>query len=131
MQELVRAQDRIGKFDTLIGLKDGRIAAVEKRRLYEYPFFILTDPPNNDVVSPANATSPQTAMRVSGEGPVQMTQMGAVQDGTHGNVLVRLYIRDGSQQIQISNLDRADRCTRFLKVCISTKIARWRLILQI
>ncbi len=104
MQELVRAQDRIGKFDTLIGLKDGRIAAVEKRRLYEYPFFILTDPPNNDVVSPANATSPQTAMRVSGEGPVQMTQMGAIQDDDHGAVLVRLYIRDGSQQIQISNV---------------------------
>ncbi len=104
MQELVRAQDKIGKFDTLIQLKDGRIAAVDKRRLYECPNFLLTDPPNNDVVVPLGATSLQSSMRVSGEGPVQLTQMGAVQDGTHGNVLVRLYIRDGSQQIKISNV---------------------------
>lgn len=104
MQELKRAQDHIGKFDTLISLKDGRIAAVEKRRLYESPFFLLTDPPNNDVVSPANATSPETAMRVAGEGPLQMTQLGAVRDSTHGVALVQLYMHDGSQRVQISNV---------------------------
>lgn len=104
MQELTRAQDKIGKFDTLIGLKDGRIAAVEKRRLYEMPFFLMTDPPNNDVVSPAAQVSPETSMRVSGEGPLQITQLGAVRDTTHGPVLVRLYMRDGSQQIKVSNV---------------------------
>ncbi len=101
---MVRAQDKIGKFDSLISLKDGRVAAVEKRRLYEYPFFLMTDPPNNDVVSPANGTSPNTGMRVSGEGPLQLTQLGAVRDSTHGAVTVRLYIRDGSGQIQVSNV---------------------------
>lgn len=104
MQELTRAQDKIGKFDTIIGLKDGRVAAVEKRRLYEYPFFLLTDQPNNDVASLANQTSGETAMRVSGEGPVQMTQLGAVRDGTHGAVLVQMYMQDGSQRIQLSNV---------------------------
>ncbi len=104
MQELVRAQDKIGKFDTLIQLTDGRIPAVDKRRLYETPVFLLTDPPNNDVVVPLGATSQQSAMRVSGEGPVQLTQLGAVQDSTHGNVLARLYQRDGSQQNKISNV---------------------------
>ncbi len=104
MQELTRSQDKIGKFDSLVGLKDGRIAACEKRRLYEYPFFLLTDPPNNDVTSTANLTSPETTMRVSGEGPVQLTQLGAVRDATHGAVLVWLKMKDGSQQIKISNV---------------------------
>ncbi len=104
MRELVRAQDRIGKFDTLISLTDGRVAAVEKRRLYEYPFFLLTDPPNNNVAVPASGLSKETAMRTSGEGPMQMTQIGVVQDDTHGNVLVRLRMRDGSQQVNISNV---------------------------
>lgn len=104
MEEFIRAEDRIGKFDTLIGLKDGRIAAVEKRRLYEQPFFLCTDPPNNDVVVPVNSTSIDSAMRVSGEGPLQLTQLGAVQDDTHSAALVRLYMRDGSGQRQISNV---------------------------
>lgn len=104
MQELTRAQDKIGKWDTLISLKDGRVAAVEKRRLYEYPFFLCTDPPNNNVLSPAGQTSQETAMRVSGEGPVQMTQLGAVRDSTHGAALVQLYMHDGSQRVQMSNV---------------------------
>lgn len=112
MQELTRAQDKIGKFDSLISLKDGRVAATEKRRLYEYPFFLLTDQQTtlvagqqpNDVASTANMTSLETALRVSGEGPVQMTQLGAVRDATHGEVLVQLYMRDGASRTQISNV---------------------------
>ncbi len=104
MQELTRAQDKIGKFDTLISLPDGRVAGVDKRRLYEAPFFLCTDPPNNNVASLAVQTSAETAMRVSGEGPVQMTQFGAVRDATHGAALVQLYMHDGSQRIQLSNV---------------------------
>lgn len=104
MQELTRAQDKIGKFDSLVSLADGRVAAAEKRRLYEFPFFLLTDQPNNDVASLTNQTSVETAMRISGEGPVQLTQMGAVRDATHGAVLVQLYMRDGASRIQINNV---------------------------
>lgn len=115
MEEFVRAQDKIGRFDTLVALKDGRIAAVEKRRLYEMPFFLCTNPPFNDVVSLQNASSDNVGMRVSGEGPVQLTQLGAVQDSDsnypapntglgHGDVLVRLYMRDGVGQRQMSNV---------------------------
>lgn len=104
MQELVRAQDKIGKFDSLIALSDGRIAGVEKRRLYETPFFLLTDQPNNDVPVPASATSTEQTMRVAGEGPLQITQLGAVRDATHGAVMVRLYMRDGSGSVQLSNV---------------------------
>ncbi len=104
MQSMTRAQDKIGKFGALISLKDGRVAAVDKRRLLENPFFLMTDPPFNDVPSAAGQTSANTAMRVSGEGPLQLTQMGAVRDSTHTAVTVRLYMRDGSQQIQVSNV---------------------------
>ncbi len=104
MHELTRAQDKIGKFDSIISLKDGRVAAVEKRRLYENPFFLLTDPPTNDVPSMSNAISIEEAMRVSGEGPLQMTQLGAVRDATHGPVLVQMFMHDGSQRIMINNV---------------------------
>lgn len=105
MKKLVRAQDKIGKFDTLIIFKDGRVPAVNKRRLYENPAFLNTDPPFNDVTVPAAGTSdPPSSMRVSGEGPLQLTQMGAVRDATHDEVLVRLYMRDGSQMIPLSNV---------------------------
>lgn len=106
-QEMVRAQDKIGKFPTIISLKDGRVAAAEKRRLYEYPFFLCTDPPNNDVASTTVAgvgqTSPETSMRVSGEGPLQITQLGAVRDATHGAALCQLYMKNGTQQVKASN----------------------------
>lgn len=111
MDELVRAQDKIGKFDTIFSLKNGpeagRVVGVNKRRLNEGPFFLNTDPPNNNVVVPKLQTSTAQDMRVSGEGPVQLTQIGAVRDAvTSGNgaVLVRLYMRDGSQSTQISNV---------------------------
>lgn len=104
MQKLERAQDSIGKFETLIGLKDGRIAALEKRRLYEQPFFLLTDPPNNDVTVPISTTSQEATMRVSNEGPVQITQLGAVRDADHGEVLVQLYMKNGSQRSEMSNV---------------------------
>ncbi len=104
MQSMTRAQDKIGKFDTLITLGDGRVAGVEKRRLYETPFFLLTDPPFNNVAVPANLSSAEAAMRVSGEGPVQLTQIGSVRGLGHNAILVRLYMRDGSQSIQLSNV---------------------------
>jgi hypothetical protein len=108
MDELVRAQDRIGKFNTIFSLKNGkeagRVVGVNKRRLNEGPFFLNTDPPRNSVTVPANQTSNAQDMKVSGEGPVQLTQIGAVQNDTHGAVLVRLYMRDGSQSTQISNV---------------------------
>lgn len=110
MNELVRAQDKIGKFDSLIILKDGRVAAVNKKRLYETPFFLLTDPPNNTVAVPSSGTSTESAMRVSAEGPLQLTQFGA-KDLTGASfeiatipILVRLYMRDGSGSVPMSNV---------------------------
>ena len=103
INELVRAQDRIGKFQTVFPLKDGRIAGVNKTRLNELPVFLGTNPPTQDVVVPAGQASLETPLRVSGEGPVQLTQLGAVRDATHGAVSVQLFTRDGSQAILCMN----------------------------
>lgn len=104
MDELVKAQDSIGKFDTVFPLKDGRIAGINKRRLYEYPVFLGTNPPTNDVTVPAGAASTETLLRVSGEGPVQITQLGALRNNTdHQAVTVQLFTRDGSQSILCMN----------------------------
>ncbi len=104
MKEFERAQDKISKFDTLISLKDGRVAAIDKRTLNESPFFLLTDPPFNNIIVPANGVSKEAAMRSAGEGPLQLTLLGAVRDSVHGPVTVRMYIKDGSQTIPISNV---------------------------
>lgn len=103
MDEFVKAQDNIGKFDTVFPLKDGRIAGINKKRLYEYPAFLGTNPPNMDVTVPLGASSVETPLRVSGEGPIQATLLGAVRDTTHGAVTVRLFGRDGSQAFMCMN----------------------------
>lgn len=103
-REFIRQQDNIGKFRTGISLSDGRVVGLNKRRLYETPFFLCTDQPANNVLVPASLVSAASGMRVSGEGPMQLTQMGAVRDDDHTPVLVWLYIRDGSGSTKISNV---------------------------
>lgn len=100
LKELERASDDIGYFQTLVATKGGRILAVDKRRLEETPFFLLTNPPNNLVVAPAGASSTPVAMRLSGEGPMQMIMLGMHADPP---VLVRLYARDGNQPCLLMN----------------------------
>lgn len=103
-REFIRQQDNIGKFRPAWSLTDGRVVGLNKRRLYETPFFLLTDPPNNDVLVPAALTSAASGMRVSGEGPAQLTQMGAVRDSSHNVCLVWPWMRDGSGSIKVSNV---------------------------
>ena len=103
MNEMRRAPNNIGKFDTLFAKKTGEIVGINKRRLYETPFFLLTSPPRNDIVVASVDSSAAAAMRVSAEGPMQLTELGAVFDKTHGDVLVRMYMRDGSGTDMIMN----------------------------
>jgi len=56
--------------------RDGRVLAVNKRRLAEMPYFLLTNPPRNIVAIPANQGSPMNIMMVSGEGPAQLVSFG-------------------------------------------------------
>lgn len=103
MIELVRSPDSIGRFQTLFSKKNGAVIGVNNKRRYETSFFLNTNPPNNDVTVPINASSVAVAMRASAEGPMQVTQLGAVRDATHGAVLVRLSTRDGSDSSLIMN----------------------------
>ena len=103
LTELLRAPKTIGKFDTLFAKRTGEVIGINKRRLYETPFFLLTSPPLNNIVVPVAGSSPSAAMRVSAEGPMQLTQLGAVLDDTHQPVLVRMYMRDGSGADMIMN----------------------------
>lgn len=79
----------------------GKVLAANKRKLYELPFFIQTNPPNNVVQLGAGGltTDPQT-MRTSAEGPMQITAMGLQRTGTATAVL---YLNDGSSPIRLMN----------------------------
>jgi len=103
LKELVRAPENITRFNTLFARKNGSIAGINKKRQYETTFFLNTNPPNNNVAMLANKTSQSIAMRASGEGPMQLTQLGAVRDGSHGACLVRMYVRDGTGTIMLMN----------------------------
>lgn len=103
MNELLRAPSSIGKLDTLFAKRDGQVLATNKRRMYETPFVLMTNEPLNTLtVAPANA-SPAAAMRVSAEGPMQLTMFGALRDSTHGEVMVRMYMRDGTATEMLMN----------------------------
>lgn len=94
--ELARAQDHLGRLDTAFMLSSGKLVGVNQRRLYEAPFFLGTNPPFNDVAVPSLQTSQPAAMRASAEGPMQISQLGAVRDATHGAVTVQLQTKDGA-----------------------------------
>ncbi len=87
----------------LIADASGRIRGINKLRVYENSFFLNTNPPNTQVVVAANATSQATGMRISAEGPVQVTQLGALRDSSHNPVLVLLEIQDGVSVGQLMN----------------------------
>lgn len=104
-KELIRAPNNVGKFDTIYADKTGRVVAVNKRRLYEMPFFLGTNPPNTDVaIGGVGAASSNIAMRVSAEGPMQLLMLGAVRDATHAACLVRMYMRDGADVGMLMNV---------------------------
>lgn len=103
--EMQQAPEYIGRFSTLIQMKGGRIMAVDKRRLDETPFFLMTNPPNNEVSYAAGRSSLETAMRLSGEGPMQLSMLGVYPTSVNSNLLslVRLFTRDGNQPVMLMN----------------------------
>ena len=95
-KELVFANREIGRMPTIFAKRDGTIVGANKRRLMETPFFLMTNPPNNVISMSANASAPTATMRVSGEGPIQLTRMGIKRTGA---CKVMFQIQDG-QDIQ-------------------------------
>lgn len=78
MNELKRAPDNVGKMLTIFSDKRGRVVGVNKRRLSETPFLFNTNPPNTvtKMLVPLQ-TSQTREMRLSKEGPMQITELTA------------------------------------------------------
>ncbi len=103
---MIHAADNMGRTTTVYALKSGRVIGVNKHRFSELPFFLCTNPPNNDVAVTANNISAATAMGVSGEGPMQLSMLGAVRneaEGTHNACSVLLTMHDGSGTTDLMN----------------------------
>jgi len=80
--------------------RDGSIVAVNRRRIAEQPYFLLTNVPNNSVPILANQSSTVQVMGVSGEGPAQIVSFGHEKTGT---ARVFLQIQDGRTQRGLMN----------------------------
>lgn len=102
MEELVSQPTRHEAFKTYVANASGAIVAVNKKRLYQQPFILNTNPPNTDVSVSSGAQSRAVGMRVSQEGPLVLTYLGAVQDDQHDDLLVQLMYQDGSNVINLT-----------------------------
>lgn len=100
MRELQKAEVKLERMKTLFSDKGGRIIGVNKKRLYEGPFCLLTDPPNNSVAFNASDVSQPTTLRVSGEGPIQIAGLACQRTGA---CTVDLRVQDGSDSRSIMN----------------------------
>jgi hypothetical protein len=84
-----------GRVKTLIEVPDGRILGIDRRRMYERPFALLTNPPANAVAITANQSSAQVSLSVAGAGPLEITGLAAKRTGA---ALVSLMVQDGRTQ---------------------------------
>jgi hypothetical protein len=104
VSEMVRGKERLQRLPTIFSRRDGTIVGVNKRRIYEAPFFLCTNPPYNDVTIGSAAQSSQAVgMHVSAEGPMQISKLGAVFDSQHKSALVTMTMQDGQNTMQLSN----------------------------
>ena len=78
----------------------GKITGLDVSMLQEYPFFLLTQPPNNSVSVSASQSSQANIMAVSGDGPIIVVAMGIKSTGT---CLISLSIQDGGSQRALMN----------------------------
>jgi hypothetical protein len=98
----------MSRLQTLVNAPDGRVLGVNLKRLAEIPYFLLTNSPANEIVVPANQSSPQAVLSVSGEGPAQILAFS--RQVLRGGVLqadaqlrVNLQIQDGQTQRGLMN----------------------------
>ena len=97
---IVKSQVRLGRMPTVFSRKDGSVVGVNTKRQMETPFFLQSNPPSNKVSFGALATSVTQAMRVSGQGPMQICELGAVRTGA---CTVMIYINDGNTPMRLMN----------------------------
>jgi hypothetical protein len=88
------------RYETVISSPTGEVIAVDKRRLMEVPFFLLTNPTQNAVVVPANGSSGPVVCRVSDDGPAEVV---ALTGEFTGNFTMKMKVRDGMGDRELMN----------------------------
>lgn len=83
--------------------RPGSIIGVNAAKLYEYPFFLTTDSPNNPVVVGARASSPLLTQRVSMLGPAEVVALSVKATST---ARVSMQISDGSTPRTLMNFSQ-------------------------
>lgn len=105
LQELDSAILSADRMPTVFQDKVGQIVGINKKRIYETPFFINTNPPQTVVPIKNGSTSKAASLRVSAEGPMQILELGARRDDankfTACNVV--LTIQDGASAHSLMN----------------------------
>ena len=85
---------------TTLDRPNGAVAAVDGRKLYEYPFFLTPTNPNVAITVPAGQATDVLQAPVSGEGPAQIETLSYQRTGA---CQVRLGVQDGELMRYISN----------------------------
>jgi hypothetical protein len=90
------------RIQTLIESRSRRgvIEGVNMAKLYEYPFFLTTDSPNNPISLSSNTSSPLLTGRVSSTGPAEVVAL-AMQ--ASGSARVSMLIMDGATPRTLMN----------------------------
>lgn len=91
----------MGKIQTMFSAPDGRVVAVNRKRLAEYPYFLLTNQPNNKVTVAARSPSQPISMTLGPDGPGQITALSAKR--TDADMRVFLLLTDGRMQRGLMN----------------------------
>ncbi len=89
------------RFDTVVSAPNGQVIAVDRRRLMEVPFFLLTNPTQNSVAVPANGASGPVVCRVSDDGPAEVVALAGT---STGNFTMSMKIRDGMGDRKLMNV---------------------------
>lgn len=79
---------------------NGVVVGVNRKRIAEQPYFLLTNQPNNSVTVLANQASPMQVMTISGEGPAQIVSFAHQKTDV---MRVFLQIQDGQVQRGLMN----------------------------
>lgn len=98
---------RRNRFQTVVSAPTGEILAVDKRRLVEVPYFLLTNPTQNIVQVPAFGSVDPISMSVSSEGPAEV--IAHAYEST-GDFTAVMRVRDGVEQRTIMNTPIHCRC---------------------
>lgn len=90
----------VERFDTIVSDASGSPIAVDRRKLMEIPYFLMTNPTQNIVALPANGSVAGVMCNVSSEGPAEVI---AHASQSTGQYTVVMRIRDGAENRQITN----------------------------